>query len=126
MPYALIPEGFELKKVTKLQEEAVKAHRRHEDIVALLGNEKVPLLVAGGVAIGVLLPLLIAVLIQKLKDEGASITEELTSKVVKLSPAYWLFKVAETGTEKGLDIGTDINKFITDLGDVKYRELFKP
>ena len=49
MPYALIPEGFELKKVTKLQEEAVKAHRRHEDIVALLGNEKVPLLVAGGV-----------------------------------------------------------------------------
>ncbi len=51
MPYALIPEGFELKKVTKLQEEAVKAHRRHEDIVALLGNEKVPLLVAGGVVL---------------------------------------------------------------------------
>mgnify|MGYP006412320369 CR=1 FL=1 len=49
MPYALIPEGFELKKVTKLQEEAVKAHRRHEDIVALLGNEKVPALIAGGV-----------------------------------------------------------------------------
>ena len=51
MPYALIPEGFELKKVTKLQEEAVKAHRRHEDMVALLGNEKVPLLVAGGVVL---------------------------------------------------------------------------
>ena len=51
MPYALIPEGFELKKVTKLQEEAVKAHRRHEDVVALLGNEKVPLLVAGGVVL---------------------------------------------------------------------------
>jgi len=51
MPYALIPDGFELKKVTKLQEEAVKAHRRHEDMVALLGNEKVPLLVAGGVVL---------------------------------------------------------------------------
>jgi len=49
MAYALIPEGFELKKVTKLQEEAVNAHKRHENILALLGNEKVPLLVAGGV-----------------------------------------------------------------------------
>ena len=111
MPYALIPEGFELKKVTKLQEEAVKAHRRHEDMKALLDNENVPIVIAGGVAIGVLLPLLIAVLIQKLKDEGASITEELTSSVVKLSPAYWLFKVSEFGTEKGLDIGTDINEW---------------
>ena len=51
MSYALIPEGYTLKKVTKLQDEAVKAHRRHEDLVALLGNEKVPLLVAGGVVL---------------------------------------------------------------------------
>ena len=51
MPYALIPDGFTLKKVTKAQEEAVKAHRRHEDLVALLGNEKVPLLIAGGVVL---------------------------------------------------------------------------
>jgi len=48
MAYALIPEGYELKKVTKLQAEAVNAYKRHENILALLGNEKVPLLVAGG------------------------------------------------------------------------------
>ena len=51
MPYALIPDGYSLKKVTPQQNDAVKAHRRHEDIVALLGNEKVPLLVAGGVVL---------------------------------------------------------------------------
>ena len=43
MPYALIPEGFELKKVTKLQEQAVNAKRRHDDVVALLNNENTPI-----------------------------------------------------------------------------------
>ena len=42
MPYALIPDGYSLKKVTKLQKEAVNAHNRHENILKLLGNEKVP------------------------------------------------------------------------------------
>jgi len=47
MPYALIPEGFTLKKVTKAQEEAVKAKRRHDDTVALLNNANTPLVVGG-------------------------------------------------------------------------------
>ena len=36
MPYALIPEGFELKKVTKAQEQAVNAKRRHDDVQAFI------------------------------------------------------------------------------------------
>jgi hypothetical protein len=47
VPYALIPEGFTLKKVTKAQEEAVKAKRRHDDTVALLNNANTPLVVGG-------------------------------------------------------------------------------
>ena len=47
MAYALIPEGFTLKKVTKAQEEAVKAKRRHDDTVALLNNANTPLVVGG-------------------------------------------------------------------------------
>ena len=47
MPYALIPEGFELKKVTKLQKDAVDAKRRHDDVVALFNNPNTPLVVGG-------------------------------------------------------------------------------
>ena len=38
MPFALIPEGFKLQKVTKAQERAVDAKRRHDDMIALLYN----------------------------------------------------------------------------------------
>ena len=55
MAYTLIPEGFELKKVTKQQKDAVDEYfgreRRGTYFEALLGNEKVPLLVAGGVVL---------------------------------------------------------------------------
>jgi hypothetical protein len=47
VPYALIPNGYTLKKVTKLQKEAVNAKRRHDDVVALLNNPNTPLVVGG-------------------------------------------------------------------------------
>jgi len=50
MAYALIPEGFELKQVTKLQDVAVKDKRRHDDVVALLANPNTPIVVGGLVA----------------------------------------------------------------------------
>ena len=111
MAYALIPDGYSLKKVTKLQEQAVNAKRRHDDVMILLGNPNTPIVAAGVV----LIPSLIAVLLAVLKDVGVSITEDTVQKLVKLSPAYWLFKVAETGTEKGLEIGMDIRGFFGDL-----------
>jgi hypothetical protein len=41
MPYALIPDGFTLKKVTKTQEKAVKDFRRHKNIEALINNPEI-------------------------------------------------------------------------------------
>jgi len=38
MPMALVPDGFTLKKVTKLQLDAIKDHRKHEDFKAFLGS----------------------------------------------------------------------------------------
>jgi len=38
MPYALIPDGYSLKKVTKLQKQAVNDKRRHDDVLAFLNN----------------------------------------------------------------------------------------
>ena len=51
MPYALIPEGFTLKKVTKAQEEALKDHRKHDDFKAFLSSG------GGGLTMGII-PLL--------------------------------------------------------------------
>ena len=42
MPYALIPDGYSLKKVTKLQKQAISDKRRHDDLVALLNNPATP------------------------------------------------------------------------------------
>jgi len=47
MAYALIPDGFTLKKVTKLQKDAVDAKRRHDDVVAFLSNTNTPIVVGG-------------------------------------------------------------------------------
>ena len=76
MAYVLIPDGFTLKKVTKAQEEALKAHRRHEDIVALLGNEKVPSLIAGGVLLASI-PTILRLIFEALnKQNGFDLKEE--------------------------------------------------
>jgi hypothetical protein len=75
MPYALIPEGFTLKKVTKLQEDAVKEHRRHEDVKTFLNNETTPLLLGGALAV-TLTPILWGVFLKLLTDQGVNLTEE--------------------------------------------------
>ena len=52
MPYALIPDGFKLQKVTKMQQEAISAQRSHDDAVALLANPNTPLVVGGAALVG--------------------------------------------------------------------------
>ena len=38
MPYALIPDGYSRKKVTKLQKQALNDKRRHDNVVAFINN----------------------------------------------------------------------------------------
>ena len=47
MPYALIPDGYSLKRVTKLQKQAINSKRRHDNVMAILENSQTPLVVAG-------------------------------------------------------------------------------
>ena len=89
MPYALIPEGFTLKKVTKAQEDAVKDHRRHEDVKTFLGNETTPVLI-GGVAIATLTPILITLFLQLLEEQNVTVTDtqkEAIKRGIILGPA---------------------------------------
>ena len=41
MPYALIPDGYTLKSVTKLQKQALNDKRRHDNIVTVLNNPEI-------------------------------------------------------------------------------------
>ena len=66
MPYVLIPDGYNLKKVTKLQKDAVDAKRRHDDVVALLNNQNTPI-VAAGLGLVVATPLLIDLLLKRIE-----------------------------------------------------------
>ena len=46
MPFALIPEGFELVKVTKAQEQAVNKYYNQQRISSLIENPAIPLAIA--------------------------------------------------------------------------------
>ncbi len=41
MSYALIPDGYSLKKVTKAQKQAVIDKRRHDNVVTLVNNPEI-------------------------------------------------------------------------------------
>ena len=70
MPYALIPDGYTLKKVTKQEEEALTDLRKHEDFKTFLGSPQSGTAV-GGVAVSIaLLVFVIPMLINFLKALG--------------------------------------------------------
>jgi len=89
MPYALIPDGYTLKKVTELQHKAIKDHRRHEDVKTFLDNETTPLLI-GATGIITLTPLLWKLFLTKIKEEGVRLTPEQDATLSILFPVSQL------------------------------------
>ena len=77
MPIALVPDGFTLKKVTKLQEQAIKDHRKHEDFKAFLGSDGsgqgIGLGLIAVVSIAFLVPMLIGML-KKVSEDDPNMT----------------------------------------------------
>jgi hypothetical protein len=84
MPFTLIPDGFELKKVTALQKEAVDEYfgreRRGTNVSSFLGNENTPLLI-GGAALVALTPLLLDFIRELLAEAGTLIPDVQWEKV---------------------------------------------
>ena len=108
MAYALIPDGYSLKKVTKLQKQAVNEKRRHDDVVALLGNETTPILI-GGVALAALTPILITLILQLLEEQGAVISNAQKAGV-KAALA--------SGGLSGIVFGKILETDLPDIGDI--------
>jgi hypothetical protein len=76
----MIPDGYSIKKVTKLQKQAVSSKRRHDNMEALLANPNTPL-VAGGAALLLALPILTKLFWDALELENIILTPEQKMKV---------------------------------------------
>jgi len=76
MPFALIPDGFTLQKVTAAQERAVKSKRRQDDLIALINNPQT-LAVLGTVIGGTIVALQFEEIINSLKESGVDISDEV-------------------------------------------------
>ncbi len=82
MSYALIPDGYSLKKVTKAQKQAVIDKRRHDNVVTLVNNpEIIKQIIITGTAF------LIAregkQALADLKDLGVNISQDVESAYTK-------------------------------------------
>jgi hypothetical protein len=81
MAYTLIPEGFTLKKVTRAEKDAVDEYfgreRRGTYLEGLLSNTSTPTVLAAAS-----LPLIIGFILQTLKEDGVSLTEQTLDKLL--------------------------------------------
>ena len=98
MPFALIPDGFTLTKVTKAQEKAVSDKRRHDDVLAILNNDSTPLLIAG-VITALLIP---SVAEQISADTGAAV--DVVTESVKTAFYEGTLLGKTVGFAKDLDL----------------------
>ena len=105
MPFALIPDGYSLKKVTKQQKEAVDAKRRHDDIVALLNNPNTPVVVGGAVAtfFGVRFA---SDVITDLENKGVALTDDVKQKIRDTVDKVNPLNIDVTKVAKGLGADT--------------------
>ena len=80
MSYALIPDGYTLKKVTKAQKDAVDAKRRHDDVVALINNPNTPIVIGSALAtyFGVRLG---RDIVSDLEAKGVALTDDVKDKI---------------------------------------------
>jgi len=76
MPFALIPDGFTIQKVTAAQERAVKSKRRQDDIIALINNPQT-IAVLGTIIGGTLVATQVDGIIDSLKESGVSISDDV-------------------------------------------------
>jgi hypothetical protein len=115
MPYALIPDGFVLKKVTKAEQAAVNEYfgrqRRASYLNTLIDNPQTSVLL-GGVISGSL----IFSLIEKLFGEGGPFTKDQIAE--KLNPAT-VFKAAVEERSVSRDFEGALSLFQQALADME-------
>lgn len=97
MPYALIPDGYSLEKVTRLQKDAVNSKRRHDNVEALLNNPNTPLVLGGGALLAIT-PLLFAAF-RKAAEESGIVLPDVGWKEVEEN---WMLALGPAGITQWL------------------------
>ena len=99
MPFALIPDGFSLKKVTTLQQQAVKDKRRHDNVTTVLNNPEIikQIIITGFAFLAV--------------REGKEALEELKDLGVNIS------QDVEDAFTKKRDVGAPVGVSLEDIVD---------
>lgn len=82
MSYALIPDGYTLKKVTAAQEKAVKDKRRHDNVVEFIKNPELMKQIIISVSAYLVAREGLSAL-QDLKDLGVNVSERVESEYTK-------------------------------------------
>jgi len=80
MPFALIPDGYSLKKVTKLQQKAVSDKRRHDNVMKLLENPTTLPTLATLIG-GALIAKTVDDTLESLVDQGINIVDQTKDAV---------------------------------------------
>ena len=126
MPDALIPDGFTLKKVTKSQERAVNAKRRHDNVQTLLENPATIPVVASSIGLlagGVLVDRILKFLADEGVEVSASTAEKTKDAIVGAAFAITPQNIIlETGLFVGKTVG--VSKKERDEAEQRIRDLF--
>jgi len=75
MAYEAVPDDVEIQKLTALERDALSRYKIHENINTFLGNEGMPKLILGGIAVASL-PIIIPAIIAALSRQIPSIPDD--------------------------------------------------
>jgi len=103
MPFALIPDGYSLKKVTKLQKQAVSDKRRHDNVMLLIENPQIITIVTA-VVTGAFLTKAITEIDLPDVPNWPEIKAEVADKASKASFAISPFGIPFLGARKGAQL----------------------
>ena len=103
MPFALIPDGFTLKKVTKLRKQAVTDKRRHDNVVTVLKNPQIITVVTGVVTGAFLTQAILDLDIPDIPN-WPEIKAEVADKASKASFAISPLGIPFLGARKGAQL----------------------
>tara|TARA_Y100001938_G_C7962706_1_gene365154 strand:- start:434 stop:817 length:384 start_codon:yes stop_codon:yes gene_type:complete len=123
MPFALVPDGFELKKVTKLQKDAVDRYYRHENVKELISNPTTLPIIATSVV-----TLLAGVAIDRFIDELPSLPaqeavikkakEKATKTAFALTPQNLVLETITAGLKVGGIDSKEVDKAEQTVRDI--------